>query len=144
MAIQQISVFLENRAGQLAEITGVLAQHHIDMRAIHIAETSDSGVLRIIVDQPQQAATVLLEHGFVLSMTPVVAVVVPDEPGALAKVLAVLAQEQIDVEYMYSVFGQVGNLACMIFRVADIERLTAVLTAAGMAPATGEELGIHS
>ena len=87
MAIQQISVFLENRAGQLAEITGVLAQHHIDMRAIHIAETSDYGVLRIIVDQPQQAATVLLEHGFVLSMTPVVAVVVPDEPGALAKVL---------------------------------------------------------
>ena len=143
MAIQQISVFLENRAGQLAEITGVLAQHHIDMRAIHIAETSDYGVLRIIVDQPQQAATVLLEHGFVLSMTPVVAVVVPDEPGALAKVLAVLAQEQIDVEYMYSVFGQVGNLACMIFRVQDIERLTAVLTAAGMTPATGAELGIH-
>ena len=144
MAIQQISVFLENRAGQLADITAVLSQNGINMRAIHIAETSDYGVLRIIVDQPQQAATVLLEHGFVLSMTPVVAVVVPDEPGALAKVLAILAQEQIDVEYMYSVFGQVSSRACMIFRVQDIERLTAVLTAAGMAPATGAEVGIHS
>lgn len=144
MAIQQISVFLENRAGQLAEITAVLAAEHIDMRAIHIAETSDYGVLRIIVDQPQRAATVLLEHGFVLSMTPVLAVVVPDEPGALAKVLAVLAKEQMDVEYMYSVFGQVNSRACMIFRVGDIEKLSAILTAAGMAPASGAELGIQS
>ena len=126
MAIQQISVFLENRAGQLAEITAVLAAEHIDMRAIHIAETSDYGVLRIIVDQPQRAATVLLEHGFVLSMTPV------------------LAKEQMDVEYMYSVFGQVSSRACMIFRVGDIEKLSAILTAAGMAPASGAELGIQS
>ena len=144
MSIQQISVFLENRAGQLADITAVLAQHNIDMRAIHIAETSDYGVLRIIVDRPQKAASALLEHGFVLSMTPVLAVVVPDEPGALAKVLAILAREQIDVEYMYSVFVRVNERACMIFRVGDIERLSAVLTAAGIAPVPGEALGIHA
>ena len=144
MSIQQISVFLENRAGQLADITAVLAQNGINMRAIHIAETSDYGVLRIIVDRPQKATSALLEHGFVLSMTPVLAVVVPDEPGALAKVLAVLAGEGIDVEYMYSVFGQVDERACMIFRVGDIERLSAVLTAAGFPPASGEALGIHA
>ena len=96
MTIHQISVFLENRAGQLADITAVLAENGINLRAIHIAETSDYGVLRIIVDRPQQAAAILLEHGFILSMTPVLAVVVPDVPGSLSKVLAVLAQEGID------------------------------------------------
>ena len=85
MTIQQISVFLENRAGQLAEITTILADHQINMRALHIAETSDYGVLRMIVDRPQKAASLLLEHGFILSMTPVLAVTVPDEPGALGK-----------------------------------------------------------
>ena len=70
MTIHQISVFLENRAGQLAEITSVLARHNIDLRAINIAETTDYGVLRLIADKPQEAASVLLEQGFILSMTP--------------------------------------------------------------------------
>src|SRR5699024_1897083 len=80
MTVHQISVFLENRAGQLSEITQVLAQNGIDMRAISIAETADYGVLRLIVDRPQQATTLLLEHGFILSMTPVTVVAVPDQP----------------------------------------------------------------
>ncbi|MBM6871491.1 ACT domain-containing protein [Pseudoflavonifractor phocaeensis] len=143
MTIHQISVFLENRAGQLAEIAAVLAERNINLRAIHIAETSDYGVLRMIVDRSQEAASVLLEHGFILSMTPVLAVVVPDEPGALARVLGVLAKEQIDVEYMYSVFGLVSDRACMIFRVADVDRLSAVLTANHMTPVAGDVLGIH-
>ena len=143
MTIQQISVFLENRAGQLAEITTILADHQVNMRALHIAETSDYGVLRMIVDRPQKAASALLEHGFVLSMTPVLAVVVPDVPGSLSKVLAVLAQEGIDVEYMYSVFGLVSDRACMIFRVADVERLAKVLEAHDMAPVSGGTLGIY-
>ena len=143
MTIHQISVFLENRAGQLADITAVLAENGINLRAIHIAETSDYGVLRIIVDRPQQAAAFLLEHGFILSMTPVLAVVVPDVPGSLSKVLAVLAQEGIDVEYMYSVFGLVSDRACMIFRVADVERLAKVLEAHDMAPVSGGTLGIY-
>ena len=143
MTIHQISVFLENRAGQLADITAVLAENGINLRAIHIAETSDYGVLRIIVDRPQQAAAILLEHGFILSMTPVLAVVVPDVPGSLSKVLAVLAQEGIDVEYMYSVFGLVSDRACMIFRVADFKRLAALLEENGMPPARREELGVQ-
>lgn len=143
MTIHQISVFLENRAGQLAEITGVLAKKGIDLRAINIAETSDYGVLRLIADKPQEAATTLLEQGFILSMTPVVAVSVPDEPGGLARVLDVLAKENIDVEYMYSVFGQVDGLAHMVFRVADTEKLIAVLKANGVEPISGENLGIR-
>ena len=143
MTIHQISVFLENRAGQLAEITGVLAKKGIDLRAINIAETSDYGVLRLIADKPQEAATTLLEQGFILSMTPVVAVSVPDTPGGLAKVLDVLAKENIDVEYMYSVFGQVDGLAHMVFRVDDTEKLIAVLKANGVEPISGENLGIR-
>ena len=143
MTIHQISVFLENRAGQLAEITGILARKGIDLRAINIAETSDYGVLRLIADKPQEAATTLLEHGFILSMTPVVAVSVPDVPGGLAGVLDILAKENIDVEYMYSVFGQVDGLAHMVFRVADTEKLIAVLRANNVEPISGENLGIR-
>ena len=143
MTIHQISVFLENRAGQLAEITGVLAQKGIDLRAINIAETSDYGVLRLIADKPQAAATTLLEQGFILSMTPVVAVSVPDQRGGLAKVLDVLAKENIDVEYMYSVFGQVNGLAHMVFRVADTDKLISVLKDNGLEPISSENLGIR-
>lgn len=143
MTIHQISVFLENRAGQLAEITDVLAKKGIDLRAINIAETSDYGVLRLIADKPQEAATTLLEQGFILSMTPVVAVSVPDQPGGLAKVLDVLAKENIDVEYMYSVFGQVEGLAHMVFRVADTDKLISVLKDNGVEPISGENLGIR-
>ena len=143
MTIHQISVFLENRAGQLAEITSVLARHNIDLRAINIAETTDYGVLRLIADKPQEAASVLLEQGFILSMTPVLAVSVPDEPGGLARVLEVLARENIDVEYMYSVFGQVDGRAHMNFRVADVETLDAVLRASGIVPAEAGDLGVQ-
>ena len=143
MTTHQITVFLENRAGQLAEITGVLAQKGIDLRAINIAETSDYGVLRLIADNPQAAATTLLEQGFILSMTPVVAVSVPDQPGGLAKVLDVLAKENIDVEYMYSVFGQVNGLAHMVFRVADTDKLISVLKDNGLEPISSENLGIR-
>lgn len=142
MTIQQISVFLENRAGQLAEITSLLSENQINMRALHIAETSDYGVLRMIVDRPQKAASLLLEHGFILSMTPVLAVVVPDEPGGLGKILTLLAEKSLDVEYVYSVFGQVQGRACMIFRVADLDRLAALLKDNGMPPALHGELGI--
>ena len=103
MTIHQISVFLENRAGQLAEITGILSEHQVDLRALNIAETSDYGVLRLIVSDAQKASSVLLEHGFILTMTPVTAVAVPDRPGGLSELLRVLSEAQIDIEYMYSV-----------------------------------------
>ena len=143
MTIHQISVFLENRAGQLAEITSILSEHQIDLRALNIAETSDYGVLRLIVSDAQKASSVLLEHGFILTMTPVTAVAVPDRPGGLSELLRVLSEAQIDIEYMYSVFGQKNGLAYMIFRVADVQRLSAELSASGLTAVSGEELGVH-
>ncbi len=142
MTIQQISVFLENRAGQLAEITGVLADNKVDLRAIHIAETADYGVLRLITANPQEASKLLLEHGFILSMTPVMAVAVPDEPGGLARLLAIFAQAGLDIEYMYSVFGRKEGMAYMIFRVSDEQRLEQLLSENGLVPVDGGALGI--
>ena len=144
MTIHQISVFLENRAGQLAEITKVLADSGIDMRAISIAETADYGVLRLIVDQPQKTTATLLEHGFVLSMTPVTVVAVPDQPGGLAPVLQLVAEGSIDIEYMYSLFTHTEGRAYMVFRVSDDEKFTALLQEHGIAAVSSEELGIES
>ena len=143
MTIPQISVFLENKAGQLADITGILSDNQVNMRAINIAETADYGVLRLIVDDATKASSILLEQGFILTMTPVVGVAVPDTPGGLSKVLSVISTAGIDVEYMYSVFGQRDGKACMIFRVADTDGLTEVLDKNGIGTIAGEELGIH-
>jgi len=143
MTIPQISVFLENKAGQLADITGILSQNQVNMRAINIAETTDYGVLRLIVDDAAKASSILLEQGFILTMTPVVGVAVPDTPGGLSKVLSVISSAEIDVEYMYSVFGQKDGQACMIFRVADSDALTKLLEANGIGTITGEDLGLH-
>ena len=143
MTIPQISVFLENKAGQLADITGILSDNQVNMRAINIAETADYGVLRLIVDDAAKASSILLEQGFILTMTPVVGVAVTDTPGGLSKVLSVISTAGIDVEYMYSVFGQKDGQACMIFRVADTDGLEAVLAREGIATVAGEDLGIH-
>ncbi len=143
MTIPQISVFLENKAGQLADITGILSDNQVNMRAINIAETADYGVLRLIVDDASKASSILLEQGFILTMTPVVGVAVPDTPGGLSKVLGVISREEIDVEYMYSVFGQKDGQACMIFRVADTDALTALLEKNGIGTIAGADLGIH-
>ena len=143
MSVHQISVFLENRAGQLAEITGILADKGIDMRAINIAETSDYGIVRLIVSDAKKASSILIEHGFVLTMTPVVAVSVADKPGGLSAVLKLLPPAGIDVEYMYSIFGQVDGKAHMIFRVADAEKLVSVLEANGVETISADHLGIE-
>ncbi|MDE7429579.1 MAG: ACT domain-containing protein [Lachnospiraceae bacterium] len=143
MTIPQISVFLENKAGQLADITGILSDNQVNMRAINIAETADYGVLRLIVDDAAKASSILLEQGFILTMTPVVGVAVTDTPGGLSKVLSVISTAGIDVEYMYSVFGQKDGQACMIFRVADTDGLVAVLAREGIATVAGEDLRIH-
>lgn len=140
--VHQISIFLENRAGQLAQVTRVLADNGIDMRAISIAETSDYGVLRLIVDNAEKATGVLLENGFILSMTPVSVVAVPDQAGGLAPVLEALAEGEMDVEYMYSLFTHKEGMAYMVFRIADEERFAALLKAHGVSLATKEELNL--
>ena len=140
--VYQISVFLENHAGQLAQITQVLAENGVDLRAISIAETVDYGILRMIVDDAQKATSVLMQEGYLLTMTPVLVVAVPDQPGGIAPVLSVLAKGDIDVEYMYSLFTHVAGKAYIVFRVADADRFVNLLADHGITPATPEELGI--
>ena len=141
--VYQISVFLENRAGQFAEITGVLAKNDIDLRAISIAETADYGVLRLIVGDAEKATSILMQHGYLMSMTPVLVVAVSDEPGGIAPVLTTMAESNIDIEYMYSLFTHKEGKAYIVFRVAEAEKFTELLADHGLRLATNEELGIR-
>ena len=142
MSIHQISVFLENRTGQLAQITRLLAEHNIDIRAISIAETADYGVARMIVDDSRKASDILLQHGDILSMTPVWAVEVPDRPAGLAELLAVLAEKCVDVEYMYSLFTHRDGMAYMVLRISDEATFTTALAGTGIRVVGMEELGL--
>ncbi len=142
MSIHQISVFLENRTGQLAEITRLLAKENVDIRAISIAETADYGLARMIVDDCQKASNVLLQHGDMLSMTPVWAVEVPDRPAGLAELLVVLAKENIAVEYMYSLFTHRDGMAYMVMRISDEETFEKAMKANNVKVMSAEELGL--
>ena len=142
MNILQISVFLENRAGQLAEITRLLAQEGVDIRALSIAETSDYGLARMIVSNANQASSVLLHHGDILSMTPVYAVEVPDAPGGLSGLLALLAENDLDVEYMYSLFAHAEGKACMVLKVNNEPKFLSVLGDNRIRVIGMEELGL--
>ena len=142
MNIHQISVFLENRIGQLAEITKLLAEAGVDIRALAIAETSDYGLARMIVDDSQKASSILLQHGDILSMTPVWAVEVPDRPGGLAEVLGVLADAGVDVEYMYSLFTHREGNAYMVMRVSDDPKFLSTLGDKKIRVVGKEELGL--
>ena len=141
MNIKQISVFLENKPGALCGMTGILAQHEIDMRAVSLAESSDFGIARIIVDDVYNAANVLKEAGYVYSMTPVLGVAIPDVPGGLNKVLLALADAGVNVEYMYAFLGGKDvEHAYMIFRVADNAAAVAALAARGIQVVEQEEM----
>ena len=142
MNVNQISVFLENRTGQLAEITRLLAQANVDIRAISIAETADYGLARMIVSDAQAASAILLSHGDILSMTPVWAVEVPDRPGGLSQLLSQLANAHVDVEYMYSLFTHRNDKAYMVLRVTDEAAFTAAIAKTDIKLMTAEELDL--
>ena len=132
MSVKQISVFLENRPGALKAMTGVLAENQIDMRAFSLAETSEFGIARIIVDDVYKTTTVLKDASFVHSITPVIGVALSDTPGGLDSVLQILADAQVNIEYMYAFLGGKENTAYMIFRVADDAKASAALAAKGI------------
>ena len=143
MNIHQISVFLENRTGQLAEITRLLADAHVDIRAISIAETADYGLARLIVDDSYKASSILLQHGDILSMTPVWAVQVPDHPGGLAELLGVLSDAHVDVEYMYSLFTHREGHAYMVMRISDEPKFLSTLGEHGIKVLSKADLGLN-
>ena len=142
MNIHQITVFLENRTGQLAEITKLLADEHVDIRAISIAEASDYGLVRMIVDDSHKASAILLQHGDILSMTPVWAVEVPDRPSGLADLLAVLSENHVDVEYMCSLFTNKSGHAYMVLRISDEPRFLSALGEKQIKVMSKDDLGL--
>ncbi|HHU29400.1 MAG: ACT domain-containing protein [Bacillota bacterium] len=127
MKVKQISVFLENEAGRLADVTRSLGRNAINIRALSIADTSDFGILRLIVDKPEEAVSVLKDQGFMVSETEVIAVDIPDRPGGLADVLEILGREGINIEYLYAFIGSVSEKALVIFRVENCEEAMKIL-----------------
>jgi hypothetical protein len=116
MIVEQISVFLENKAGRLYEVTGILFEAQVNIRALSLADTSDFGVLRLIVDNNERAAAALKENGFTVGKTEVVAVQVDDKPGGLHNILKHLKETNLNVDYMYSYMRHIKQKAVMIFR----------------------------
>ncbi len=122
MFIKQLSVFVENKPGRLAEITTILEQRQIDIRALSIADTTDFGILRLIVNNPDEAEKSLKEAGFAVSLTQVIAIGIDDKPGGLAKALKLLYNADIGVEYMYAFVSRKGEKAYVILRLVDNEK----------------------
>jgi hypothetical protein len=129
---QQISVFLENRPGTLAELTGVLCDHNVDMRAMCVADAMDFGIARIIVDDVYNTMTVLKDAGYVCQITKVLTIEMQDEPGALSKILDLLGKEGINLEYTYTFLTRKKDTAYLVLKVADLEKAEKVLRAASV------------
>jgi hypothetical protein len=140
MIVEQISVFLENKAGRLAEVTSILSEADINIRALSLADTSDFGVLRLIVNDNQKAVETLKNRGFTISKTEVVAVEVEDRPGGLHKILEILNESQINVEYMYAFAPYIGDKAVMIFRFDTVDEAVKILTDNGVNVINGSDV----
>ncbi|BDD86591.1 ACT domain-containing protein [Desulfofustis limnaeus] len=122
MRVQQIAVFLENKSGRLAEITSILAENGINIRALSVADTADFGILRLIVDKVDLAEQALRAGGFTVGKTNVIAVEVPDRTGGLASVLKSIKEASLNVEYMYAFVNKTGENAVLIFRFEEMDR----------------------
>ena len=127
MYINQISVFIENKPGNLAALTTFLANNGIDLRALEVADSRDFGIIRFIVDNPLETLTLLKDNDWVCKMTQVIGVQVPDAPGSMAKVMEVLAEHRVSIDYIYAFIARDVNNALMIFRVADNDKVAAIL-----------------
>jgi len=131
MAIKQISVFLENRSGRLWELTDALGKAGVNMRALSIGEAADFGVVRMIVNNPDEAQKMLAAAGFTVAETDVLAVEIPDVPGGLASVLGALKEAGINIEYAYAFVARSGEKAIVSMRVEDPTAGEKALAAAG-------------
>ena len=143
MKIRQISIFIENKVGRIKEITDILGLNNINIRALSLADTSDFGILRMIVDDIEKAVKFLKDKGFIVKVSDVVAVEVPDKPGGLAKVLNLLVSNGMNVEYMYAFFEKPENSALLIFRFEKPDEAIEILTKNGINISSEEKLGVH-
>lgn len=140
MKVKQISIFLENKSGRLAEVTKVLGDNQINIRALSIADTNDFGILRLIVNSPEKAWKILKDHGFTVRETETIAVRIPDNPGGLAGILNIFENNLINIEYMYAFVGKSGTDAVVVFSVENIDRAIELLQKAGISLISGKEI----
>ena len=140
MKAEQISVFIENKSGRLAEVTRILGEAQINIRALSLADTSDFGILRLIVNDRERAKIVLKENGFTVAKTEVVAVEVPDRPGGLFQILRQLESQAINVEYMYAFVERLSENAVIIFRFDETDKAIKTLLDNGFNILEGEQL----
>lgn len=140
MKVDQLAVFLENKSGRLAAITKALSENSINIRALSVADTADFGILRLIVDDTEKAIRVLKEEGFTVGKAAVIAVEVADKPGGLARVLAVLHDAGLNVEYMYAFVEKSGENAVLIFRFDDPDMAITILQNGGIKILTSQEV----
>jgi hypothetical protein len=140
MKVKQISIFLENKSGRLAGVTKTLSDNDINIRALSIADTSDFGILRIIVNDPEKAVNILKAKDFTVSETNIIAIQIPDHPGGLAGVLQILDNCKINIEYMYAFVGRSDANAVVVFRVEDIDRAITLLQQQGITLLSGAQV----
>ena len=140
MHAEQISIFLENKAGRLSEVTRIFEEGRINIRALSLADTSDFGILRLIVNDNEKAKRLLKENGFTVRITEVVAVEVQDKPGGLHQILTALAKAGVNVEYMYAFVRQSGRNAVLIFRFDNTAAAAEVLRREGVRVIDGQDL----
>lgn len=140
MELKQISIFLENRAGRLADVTTLLGNNDVNIRALALADTSDFGILRLLVDKPDKAYKMLQDNGFAATETEVIAVEIPDRPGGLASVLEPLQKVGINVEYMYAFLEKATDKAIVVFRFEDVSKAIEILQANGINVLKGEKV----
>ncbi len=140
MSVRQISIFLENKKGRLAEVTKLLAARRINIRALSLADTADFGILRIIVNDPDACLASLKQSGIIAQVTEVLAVEVEDKPGGLGRVLAVLEAAGVNVEYMYAYVEKAKDNAIVICKIEERERAARVLTENGIGTLSAEAL----
>ena len=141
--VQQLSVFLQNKSGKIAAVVRALSDSGVDIRALSIADTTDFGILRMLVSDISAAKAALAEQNCILSVNEVTVVAVPDTPGGLSRVLTLMAQEEIDIEYMYSLIDRGKQDAYMVFRVSDENRLLKVLSENGLSAVAPDKLGLN-
>ena len=140
--VQQLSVFLQNKSGKIAAVVRALSESGVDIRALSIADTADFGILRMLVSDISAAKAALSEQNCILSVNEVTVIAVPDAPGGLSRVLSLMAEEKIDIEYMYSLIERGVDVAYMVFRVSDEARLLAVLSRNAIETVTPQKLGL--
>jgi hypothetical protein len=140
MKVEQISIFIENKSGRLAEVTRILGDAGVNILALSLADTSDFGILRLIVDRTDLAKSTLKDQGFTVNKTEVVAVAVPDRPKGLYGILDVLDRAKVNVEYMYAFVERCGENAVIIFRFDNQEEAIKVLVGNGVKVLDGERV----